>query len=166
MSKSKGFTLIELMIVVAIIAILASIAMSIYSSVNTKTRDAVRLSDFANINQAIQLAIHNSKDIELDLCFNLQSPCSGSSYPLDENTKKTNGSGWIKVSFDKENIANFANLPLDPVNDVNLNYSYYSDGVAWRIETILESTTYQDKMQSDSGTNPNKYEIGSKIIEN
>lgn len=166
MKHNRGFTLIELMVVVVIIAILATIAMSVYGSVNAKTRDAIRLSDFANINQAVQVATHSSQDSKLDLCFNIPAPCSGSSYPLSESTKKTNGSGWIKVSFDKENIANFVDLPLDPVNDDTYNYSYYSDGTSWRIETVLESSTYKGKMQSDSGTNPNKYEVGSKIIEN
>ncbi|RME06269.1 MAG: prepilin-type N-terminal cleavage/methylation domain-containing protein [Bacteroidetes bacterium] len=46
----KGFTLIEIMIVVAIIGILAAVAMTAYGTYRTKTYDASAVSDLSHIN--------------------------------------------------------------------------------------------------------------------
>ena len=51
----KGFTLIELLVVVAIIGILASIILATVSSVRAKGRDAKRVSDLKQIQNALEL---------------------------------------------------------------------------------------------------------------
>lgn len=51
----KAFTLIELMVVVAIIAVLTTIALAQFSTTKAKSRDAKRISDLAQIQLAIQL---------------------------------------------------------------------------------------------------------------
>lgn len=52
---SKGFTLVELMIVVIVIAILASITIVAYNSAQPAARDTKRKADLAAIAEAIQL---------------------------------------------------------------------------------------------------------------
>jgi type II secretion system protein G len=53
--KSRGFTLIELLVVVAIISILTSIIVASISNARMKARDAKRISDLAQISQALEL---------------------------------------------------------------------------------------------------------------
>ena len=51
----KGFTLIELMVVILIIAILSGIVMAQFSVAKAKSRDGKRVADIAQIQLAIQL---------------------------------------------------------------------------------------------------------------
>lgn len=52
--KNKGFTLLELLVVIGIIALLISIAAVSYSSAQGKTRDARRKSDIKGIQAAME----------------------------------------------------------------------------------------------------------------
>lgn len=51
----RGITLIELLVVIAIIGLLASIVMASLNSARSKARDAKRLSDFKQIQLALEL---------------------------------------------------------------------------------------------------------------
>jgi prepilin-type N-terminal cleavage/methylation domain-containing protein len=55
MKSKKGFTLIELLVVIAIIGILASVILTSLNSARAKTRDAQRISQFRNVQTALQL---------------------------------------------------------------------------------------------------------------
>lgn len=54
MKKNKGFSLLELLVVVGIISILLAIVASSYSTAQKKTRDARRASDLKTIQQAAE----------------------------------------------------------------------------------------------------------------
>jgi len=51
--KQSGFTLIELMVVMAIIAILATAGLSAYTGYIKKARDTTRIADLAAINTIV-----------------------------------------------------------------------------------------------------------------
>jgi len=54
MKKSKGFTLIELMVVIAIIAILALLASALFRTAQLRARDSRRTSDLKAIQKVLE----------------------------------------------------------------------------------------------------------------
>lgn len=55
-SNKKGFTLVELMVVIAIIAILTAIVTANFAQSKAKARDAKRISDLAQIQLTLEMA--------------------------------------------------------------------------------------------------------------
>lgn len=53
--NSRGFTLIELLVVVAIIGVLSSVVLASLNSARAKSRDARRISDMRNLQNAMEL---------------------------------------------------------------------------------------------------------------
>lgn len=165
-SKQKGFTVVELLITAIVIAILVISLIAMLQRVNMRSRDAIRLTDMANLYQAIQIAVTSNEDSEklyFILCSQIKTPCEGTSYPTGTNTRKIDGSGWLKVLFTKKTLVKYSILPVDPINNEQYNYHYFSDGKSWKIETKLESDKMKSKMNEDGGTDPEKYELTQKL---
>lgn len=76
-NSQKGFTLIELMIAVSIIAILVTIAMITYQGINKKARDGKRQADLKIIQGALQHYYADNNNFPLT--GSLATPLVGSS---------------------------------------------------------------------------------------
>jgi prepilin-type N-terminal cleavage/methylation domain-containing protein len=63
--KMTGFTIVELLIVIVVIAILAAITIVAYNGIQTRSQNAKISADLALLNRAIQSARVNSNEIAL-----------------------------------------------------------------------------------------------------
>lgn len=65
--QSKGFTLIELLVVIAIIAVLSSVVLVNLNNSRTRARDANRVSDIKQLQNALELYRNTFKKYPLNL---------------------------------------------------------------------------------------------------
>lgn len=108
----EGFTIVELVIVIVVIAILASISIVAYNGIQERARDSVRASDANSIMEA--LMVH--------LAFNGEFP----------QETATSGVGGYEASTDAEGTFMeylegdyFSKVPVDPINTSAHYYRYY-----------------------------------------
>lgn len=104
----KGFTMIELLIAIAVIAILSAIIISSASSVLKKSRNAKRLIDIKNYATAFDMALLENGEYPDTGDTNFY--CLGEGYP--------NGNCWYNNNFSendtlKSNLEKYIGLPID-----------------------------------------------------
>lgn len=95
-NKEKGFTIIELLVVVAIIGILTSITMAFLSDAREKSRDSRRFDDLRQIKNA--LGLYNTDNNGL--------------YPPGSSMTQLTGGGYLQL------------VPVDPTHTGPYAYSY------------------------------------------
>lgn len=104
MRISKGFTIVELLIVIVIIAVLASIATVAYNGIQQRARDNRRAQDWATIRNGLQMYMIDHND----------------SLPTTESYGGYGGGGWNSsvnanwLSFLSPN--HLSKIPIDPLN--------------------------------------------------
>lgn len=129
--KQKGFTLIELMVVIAIIGILASIVIVSLNSSKGKARDAERVQDIENIAGAIKLFYQDNGYLPR----NQTGWCTYISNP-------SNGYG---AAFQSDIASYLPVVPLDPTNKNSVGDYFYSNdnntGGKFTLCAVLEQPT-------------------------
>lgn len=116
----KGFTLVELLIVIVVIAILSTITVVAYNGIQVRARDSRRAQDISSIRKALML-------------YNIEK---GGVWSADAGNWRAEGwelsssPDWL--SFLRED---YGNMPVDPVNtglddpsNYELTYFYYCYG--------------------------------------
>jgi len=131
-SNKKGFTLVELLIVIAIISILtALIITNIYSS-RGKARDAKRISDIAQLQLALEQYFNkfgvypDSNNLQTSLVSDYISvlpkdPDSGLTYTYKSSNDKYDY--VLSANLEYVNGATADSLPEDPYPDISENIS-------------------------------------------
>ena len=125
-TTKSGFTIVELLIVIAIIGILAAVTLVTYSGTQVRARDARRTHDMVAIMEALELyrfdhgtyppsngqdSPNSSSDVPSGYVY---SSAYGYSYA-------TNGS-WLRTLVDGKYLPE---APVDPINNDAHYYNYY-----------------------------------------
>ncbi len=135
MINKKGFTLIEVLIVVAIIGILASVVLIGLGPLQRQGRDARRISDMKQVQAGLELYFTKN-----------------GAYPVSTD--------WLAfwstlVSTLKGDDIGISNVPSDP-NDPAKTYHYLSNGNQYVLGADLDDTNNAAlKGDVDAGTIPN-----------
>ena len=133
----KAFTLIELVIVMAIVALLAILGFSSYINSVKAGKDARRKTDIAAIQKALEIYYQDNGAYPLPAATSIPSvPSTGGAFCHPNGCATAN---YLQV------------LPTDPGSVTP--YRYASDGTYYKIYSCIEST-------SDAGANVNQSGYG------
>ena len=150
--KTRGFSLIELLVVLAIIVILAALVLVNINQARIRGRDAKRVADVASIELALGLYNDaNKRYPSLNPALNLRT------WAAPDTTSSVVQDNWDRLSRELEPYL----LPLlkDPLNKIGYRYYifiYYDHAGASTgaiIKTRFESDENIEKMSNDSCSN-------------
>lgn len=149
MKNKKGFTLIEILVVVFIIGLLASIIIVSVNEARKKARDSRRVADLFEVRNAVEMY------------FN-----ANSHYPITGvnlsgriwRNSVLNSTNWTPSVSPADGGNSITSLPVDPINIFNpptmcYTYEYTSgDGKDYKLRSCtLETVGGRTKAMSDGG---------------
>ena len=161
----SGFTLVELLVVISIITILATIGLATYGAAQKQARISKRIKDLAAIQTALEL-YHST---------NKAYPCSGTcASPVARSECGVTGvpSDQVVPGLIPKYMVVF---PSDPSMDTANNkscYKYMSDGIDYKVQDfdVAEMSVSDYKSQQnlvdparDGGINCSKIETGGTV---
>lgn len=141
-ASKAGFTLVEILIVIVIVGILATIGFGSFQSSQLKGRDASRKSDLRQIASALETYYNDHGQYPTDNGGSING-CNGGS-PCT----------WGEPFIDDKGTVYMIKLPFDPQE--SRNYYYSSDGTSFQIYASLENDL--DKDIPLSGGLPSEYD--------
>lgn len=131
---ARGFTLIELIIVVVIIGILSTLVMANFVGIRGRIRDGQRKSDLNQIKTALEIYHNDFGEYPSSSVFTLDSTRCGDSFAQGGN-----------VYLQK--------IPCDPINDQSYKYTYTTpDGSTYELVACLENIKDAQKTDKVSKT--------------
>ena len=162
--SQKGFTIVELLIVIVVIAILAAITVVAYNGIQQRARDSQRKNDIATIVKAAEVYYIDNGEYPYSYCA---SGCS-----INTSWSTTLDSGWQYLA--NQLVPKYlSRLPVDPTNNsgrvldegAKYSYAYFSGGYCgagghqmFLLAYKLESGSQEYTRIGDCPTNPLSYD--------
>ncbi len=166
--RQSGFTIVELLIVVVVIAILAAISVVAYTNMQRRVRDADRVSGVATIKKALELYYANNGSYP-------PTPCSlGASCKINSAWNTTADASWSNLESYLV-PAYVSELPQDPLASTSTPAGIYGGynydivtGAGWCGTPVRQSYLLTYRLENSaqervidggctSGTQPNDY---------
>jgi type II secretion system protein G len=153
-----GFTIVELLIVIVVIAILAAITVVAYNGIQQRAKDSQRKSDIAAITKAL----------ELYYIDNGRYPAGSGSTTINASWSTTADASWQNLATALAPYS--AKLPTDPISTpsaavtsgTGYNYAYYANnstfcgaavGKMYILVYRLEGAPREDTFKGDCPSN-------------
>ena len=120
--KHKGFTIVELLIVIVVIAVLAAVTVAAYNGIQNRSRETKVAADIRNLENAIRVARNNTSQTLRDITGSTYTAgsCRPASLPdgTDLLTLPSNHACWVQynLTLDRISVASGINVRglLDP----------------------------------------------------
>ncbi len=128
---NKGFTLVELIVVISILIILGTIAFISMQNYTKTSRDSVRISDMSRMKTWLEL-------------FQIEA----AKYPDPDGTTSITYSGstvWTQWDFGQiafQSVDKLDKLPLDPLTEINYGYSVTNTKKEYQLSWVMETDEY------------------------
>jgi len=125
-AKQTGFTIVELLIVVVVIAILAAISLVAYTGFQQRARDNIRKSDINAIARSLELLYidrgmyRTTAEACLDTSIGIDNSCNGVINNVGDWAPTSNMRNLITEGYTDV-------VPIDPIN----NETYYYNFEPW-----------------------------------
>ena len=148
--KGKGFTLIELMVVIAIILILALIAIPAYRNMQDRARKSRVQSDLRTLANALQMFFTDWNTYPVQgTAARLVSSADCGAELTGHGT--VNAAGKVSATGERGPIVYIEKLPIDPFDVNNGSYYYQSNTtgssyVLYSITTAPNEYIYRDSL--------------------
>jgi prepilin-type N-terminal cleavage/methylation domain-containing protein len=154
-----GFTLIELLVVISIIGLLASILLVSLNSARMKARDAKRISDFSQIQDALGIYYntYNQYPSTLDSNANCGGPASDAGWASSNGTC---GGQWL--TSDANFIQIMPKVPVDPVN-TGINAGWAGSSYVYSYAQQNNGQDYDLVTNLEDPNNPNRCAVKEAI---
>lgn len=143
LKKQRGFTLIELMVAITIVAVLSGIGFTIYAQAQIVARDSRRKLDLKSFKTSFELFYEKHRYFPSYNSTTLGGSDSGNWPNLFEYVYV---SGNPAVDSTERTFDYIAQMPLDPINNSNYHYSYYvqASGQGYLVCVSLENSRDPD----------------------
>jgi general secretion pathway protein G len=151
--KAKGFTIVELLVVISVIAILLIGLIMAFSGIRASSRDARRISDLKNVQAAVEMYYLGE----------------GHKYPPASTDTIGDGvQGWSQLTQALEHPggtsqpnkpAYMSVVPQDPVNSGTHIYAYTKTPTSYHLQAVLEVGN-SEALNDDSPADNMKYDLG------
>ena len=100
MRKQHGFTIVELLIVIVVIAILAAISIVAYNGIQQRAHNTQLIAAAKSYKQAILIYKIDNGEYPPSSIINTYAACLGEGYPDDHCWIGPNGDYWVHASLD------------------------------------------------------------------